>query len=60
MRCGDHNVAADIDQINAMKRKFLRLAAERLGKEARGEQPFEPRSSQLTWVCVWMSKSYEN
>ena len=28
-RCGDHDVAAYIDQINAMKRKFLSLAAER-------------------------------
>jgi len=28
-RCGDHDVAAYLDQINAMKRKFLSLAAER-------------------------------
>jgi hypothetical protein len=28
-RCGDHEVAAYLAQINAMKRKFLRLAAER-------------------------------
>ncbi|MGA7865297.1 MAG: hypothetical protein WA709_31140 [Stellaceae bacterium] len=28
-RCGDHEVAAYLPQINAMKRKFLRLAAER-------------------------------
>ena len=28
-RCGDHDVAAYIVQINAMERKFLRLAAER-------------------------------
>ena len=27
-RCGDHDVAAYIIQINAMKRKFLHLAAE--------------------------------
>jgi hypothetical protein len=27
-RCGDHDVAAYITQINAMKRKFLSLAAE--------------------------------
>jgi hypothetical protein len=28
-RCGDHDVAAYIVQINAMKRQFLHLAAER-------------------------------
>jgi hypothetical protein len=28
-RCGDHDVAAYLSQINAMKQKFLRLAAER-------------------------------
>ena len=28
-RCGDHDVAAYLVQINKMKRKFLRLAAER-------------------------------
>jgi hypothetical protein len=28
-RCGDHDVAAYVVQINAMKRKFLHLAAER-------------------------------
>jgi hypothetical protein len=28
-RCGDHEVAAYLAQINAMKRKFLRVAAER-------------------------------
>ena len=27
-RCGDHDVAAYLVQINAMKRQFLRLAAE--------------------------------
>ena len=27
-RCGDHDVAAYLGQINAMKRQFLRLAAE--------------------------------
>jgi hypothetical protein len=28
-RCGDHDVAAYVAQINAMKRQFLHLAAER-------------------------------
>ena len=28
-RCGDHDIAAYLVQINAMKRQFLRLAAER-------------------------------
>jgi hypothetical protein len=28
-RCGDHDVAAYLAQINAMKRQFLHLAAER-------------------------------
>jgi hypothetical protein len=28
-RCGDHDVAAYVAEINTMKRKFLRLAAER-------------------------------
>jgi hypothetical protein len=28
-RCGDHDVSAYLDQINAMKRQFLRLAAEK-------------------------------
>jgi hypothetical protein len=28
-RCGDHDVAAYLAQINAMKQKFLRLAAEK-------------------------------
>jgi hypothetical protein len=28
-RCGDHDVAAYVAQINAMKRKFLSLAAEK-------------------------------
>jgi hypothetical protein len=28
-RCGDHDVAAYVVQINAMKRKFLHLAAEK-------------------------------
>ena len=28
-RCGDHDVSAYLDQINAMKRQFLHLAAER-------------------------------
>jgi len=28
-RCGDHDIAAYVAEINTMKRKFLRLAAER-------------------------------
>jgi hypothetical protein len=28
-RCGDHAVAAYLAKVNAMKREFLRLAAER-------------------------------
>jgi len=28
-RCGDHDVSAYLDQINAMKREFLRFAADK-------------------------------
>ena len=28
-RCGDHDVSAYLDQIDAMKRQFLRLAADK-------------------------------
>jgi hypothetical protein len=33
-RCGDHAVAGYLAKVNAMKRQFLRLAAERSGRES--------------------------